>query len=240
MRYSIISVLLLCAMAMQAQAATITVINTNDSGPGSLRQALVDANDGDTIDFAVTGTIGLTSGELLVNKVLTISGPGAENLAVNGNARATFENYRAQKVFERLSTWLRGKGVTAQKPIHELRKEYRLDGESETRPDRCEGFLAPRRCRDHRRALHRPSAPSDDWSRISAQSRRKDRPDRTRTSRASSVTRNGGKNRRQQDNEQNEDNQSEEKRWRLNCASTNNEKGETDRSFVSDGIDEVA
>ncbi len=89
MRYSIISVLLLCAMAMQAQAATITVINTNDSGPGSLRQALVDANDGDTIDFAITGTIGLTSGELLVNKVLTISGPGAENLAVNGKAKST-------------------------------------------------------------------------------------------------------------------------------------------------------
>ena len=89
MRFSIISVLLLCAMAMQAQAAIITVINTNDSGPGSLRQALVDANDGDTIDFAVTGTIGLTSGELLVNKVLTISGPGAENLAVNGNAKST-------------------------------------------------------------------------------------------------------------------------------------------------------
>jgi len=41
-------------MAMQAQAAIITVINTNDSGPGSLRQALVDANDGDTIDFAGT------------------------------------------------------------------------------------------------------------------------------------------------------------------------------------------
>ena len=54
MRYSIISVLPLCAMAMQAQAAIITVINTNDSGPGSLRQALVDANDGDTIDFAGT------------------------------------------------------------------------------------------------------------------------------------------------------------------------------------------
>jgi len=88
MRFSIISVLLLCAMAMQAQAATITVINTNDSAPGSLRQALVDANDGDTIDFAGTGTIGLTSGELLVNKVLTISGPGAENLAVNGNAKS--------------------------------------------------------------------------------------------------------------------------------------------------------
>ena len=35
---------------------------------------------------------------------------------------ATFENYRAQNVFERLSA-LRSKGVSAQKPIHELRKE---------------------------------------------------------------------------------------------------------------------
>jgi integrase len=37
--------------------------------------------------------------------------------------RATFENYRAQHVFERLTAWLRSKGVSAQKPIHELRKE---------------------------------------------------------------------------------------------------------------------
>jgi integrase len=39
-------------------------------------------------------------------------------------ARATFENYRAQHVFERLSEWLRTQGVTAPKPIHELRKEF--------------------------------------------------------------------------------------------------------------------
>jgi hypothetical protein len=69
-------------------ANTITVTNTNDTGPGSLRQALADVNDGDTINFAVTGTIGLTSGELLVDKAITISGPGAENLAVNGNAKS--------------------------------------------------------------------------------------------------------------------------------------------------------
>jgi hypothetical protein len=81
--------LLLWIVAIPAHATTITVTNTNDSGPGSLRQALANANNGDTIDFAVTGIIGLTSGELLVNKVLTISGPGAENLAVNGNAKST-------------------------------------------------------------------------------------------------------------------------------------------------------
>src|SRR5213079_1159227 len=80
---------LFCAIAISAHATTIRVINTNDSGPGSLRQALADASDGDTINFAVSGTIGLTSGELLVAKSITISGPGAENLAVNGNAKNT-------------------------------------------------------------------------------------------------------------------------------------------------------
>src|SRR5205823_4438518 len=68
---------------------TIIVTNTNDSGAGSLRQALADGNDGDIIGFAVSGTIALTSGELLVNDSITISGPGAENLAVNGSAKST-------------------------------------------------------------------------------------------------------------------------------------------------------
>jgi hypothetical protein len=76
----------LCLAPLGVWAATTTVTNTNDSGSGSLRQALIDANDGDTINFAVTGTIGLTSGELLVNKSVTISGPGAASLAVDGNA----------------------------------------------------------------------------------------------------------------------------------------------------------
>jgi hypothetical protein len=82
-----LTVAMLVFAAMSAlRANTITVTNTNDSGPGSLRQALADANDGDTIDFAVTGTIGLTTGELLVDKSVTIFGPGAENLVVNGSA----------------------------------------------------------------------------------------------------------------------------------------------------------
>ena len=72
-----------CAGAISAHADIITVTNTNDSGPGSLRQALADANDGDTIDFTVTGTIGLTSDELEVNSSISISGPGANSLAVS-------------------------------------------------------------------------------------------------------------------------------------------------------------
>jgi hypothetical protein len=77
--------LLLCAVAIPAHAATITVTNTNDSGLGSLRQALHDANDGDTITFAVTGTIVLTSDGLVIDNDLTISGPGANRLSINGN-----------------------------------------------------------------------------------------------------------------------------------------------------------
>jgi Chlamydia polymorphic membrane protein (Chlamydia_PMP) repeat len=75
----------LCLAALSAEAATITVMNGNDSGDGSLRQALADTNDGDTINFAVTGTITLTTDELLVDKSITISGPGSDNLTVDGN-----------------------------------------------------------------------------------------------------------------------------------------------------------
>jgi hypothetical protein len=82
---AILSTVLFCISAMPAQAATITVTNTNDNGPGSLRQALMIANDGDTINFAVTGTITLTSGGLPINKNITISGPGADQLSIDGN-----------------------------------------------------------------------------------------------------------------------------------------------------------
>jgi hypothetical protein len=55
-------------------ATTITVTNGNDSGPGSLRQALVDANDGDTINFDPSvATVTLTTAELAITKSITIS-----------------------------------------------------------------------------------------------------------------------------------------------------------------------
>ena len=76
-----------CAIATGAHATTLIVSNTNDSGPGSLRQALTDANDGDTIDATgISGVITLTTGQLLVDKSVTINGAGADVLAVDGNA----------------------------------------------------------------------------------------------------------------------------------------------------------
>lgn len=85
LRSATIAAVLLCSLIVPASANIIAVTNTNDSGAGSLRQALAVANNGDEITFAVTGTIGLTSGELLVSHSVTISGPGAASLAVDAN-----------------------------------------------------------------------------------------------------------------------------------------------------------
>ena len=69
------------------QAAPEEVVtNLNDSGVGSLRQAIIDVNDGGTITFldGLTGTITL-SDQLTIDKALTITGPGADQLTVSGN-----------------------------------------------------------------------------------------------------------------------------------------------------------
>jgi hypothetical protein len=71
--------------------ATFTVGNLADSGLGSLRQAVLDANarpGADVIRFAPAardGTITLTSGELAITDGLRIDGPSARRLAVSGN-----------------------------------------------------------------------------------------------------------------------------------------------------------
>src|SRR5882757_6001972 len=67
-------------------ANIIIVTNTDDSGPGSLRDALAAAVDGDIIDATgISGTILLTSGELQITHAITINGPGAGSLAIDGN-----------------------------------------------------------------------------------------------------------------------------------------------------------
>lgn len=65
---------------------TITVGNCNDAGSGSLRAAIASANSGDTIDLTARNcTISLTSGEIAFTlDDLTISGPGADLLTIDG------------------------------------------------------------------------------------------------------------------------------------------------------------
>jgi hypothetical protein len=87
----------LAAVNNALPANIIVVTNTNDSGSGSLRDALAIAQDGDTIDAThVSGTILLTSGELQINHNVTINGLGAGDLSVDGNAaHRVFENFAA-------------------------------------------------------------------------------------------------------------------------------------------------
>ena len=88
--FATICVALLSVIGNPAQANVIPVTNTNDSGPGSLRQALAIANDGDTIDATgISGAINLTTGELVVDHSVSINGPGADLLAVDGNAASS-------------------------------------------------------------------------------------------------------------------------------------------------------
>ena len=69
--------------ATNTPAATITVTNGNDHGRGSLRQAIVDAMPGDTINFAPSvTTVNLTTDELVIDKNLTIIGPHAHRVTV--------------------------------------------------------------------------------------------------------------------------------------------------------------
>ena len=85
------------ASAVFAPPAQAAVVDTTvDSGPGSLRQAILDTNASDsddtiTFDPTLTGTIQLTSGELEVNPstagdTLTITGPGRTALTVSGGS----------------------------------------------------------------------------------------------------------------------------------------------------------
>lgn len=80
---------LLCAALFTvypAAAGVLTVTHLADSGPGSLRQAILDAVSGDqiTFDSSLSGVLVLTTGELHISNDLEIAGPGAEVLAVSG------------------------------------------------------------------------------------------------------------------------------------------------------------
>jgi hypothetical protein len=76
------------ALENRALPSTLTVLNTLDSGAGSLRDTIGQAKDGDTIVFAASlngQTITLASDQLTINKSLDIEGPGASLLTISGN-----------------------------------------------------------------------------------------------------------------------------------------------------------
>jgi parallel beta-helix repeat protein len=98
------------------QAATQTVTSTADSGTGSLRQAVIDSAAGDTIDFNIPGdgphTITLTTGQITIDKNLTISGPGAAHLTVERSDAEDTPDFRIFQIASGTITTLDGLTVS--------------------------------------------------------------------------------------------------------------------------------
>jgi hypothetical protein len=82
--WSVLAVLAIFSASF-AFGSTLTATNTSDSGPGSLRAALADAANGDTITFSVPlpATIRLKT-PLTFGPSVTISGPGVAISVQNG------------------------------------------------------------------------------------------------------------------------------------------------------------
>ncbi len=77
------------ALAAPAGAATFPVTTNADTGAGSLRQAIADAQangvEVDDIPINVTGNIDLASSLPLISTPMTITGPGADDLTVRAS-----------------------------------------------------------------------------------------------------------------------------------------------------------
>jgi parallel beta-helix repeat protein/predicted outer membrane repeat protein len=79
----------LSALEDRSVPATVTSLE-DDGSPGTLRQVIAAAAPGDAIDFAspLSGTITLESGQLVIDKSLTIAGPGADRIALDADDRS--------------------------------------------------------------------------------------------------------------------------------------------------------
>src|SRR5947199_6470754 len=91
---NVMAPLLVMMVLLSASAWAVTVTSTGDSGAGTLLDAIADPLV-DTIDFAPgLGTITLTSGELFIDRDLTISGPGSGNLTIQRSADSGTPDFR--------------------------------------------------------------------------------------------------------------------------------------------------
>jgi hypothetical protein len=82
------------SQASHSQSALV-VTNGNDSGTGSLRRAIQEASGGDTIRFSGDiETVGLTSGELLIDKSLVVEGNPGGTCIIRSDTTLHFRIFR--------------------------------------------------------------------------------------------------------------------------------------------------
>ncbi|MBN3910396.1 MAG: hypothetical protein HWQ35_28790 [Nostoc sp. NMS1] len=99
--YTVVALGLVIMQVESAQAATLTVNNLDNSGVGSLRDAINIASSNDVVEFLLgsnPSTITLTSGALAIAKNMTINGPGANLLTISGNNQFPVFNISAADV----------------------------------------------------------------------------------------------------------------------------------------------
>jgi len=104
--------LLLAGSAAASANVPLSVTNLNDSGAGSLRQALLDANTApgqDVITFAtgVSGTISLLSDFPHLTEVIDLEGPGSSVITIDGGWTQAGGPTAGHEIF-----WLSESGVT--------------------------------------------------------------------------------------------------------------------------------
>ena len=81
MRFLAVAIALTLALCASASAASLEVQNTNDSGPGSLGDTILQAGPGDTIVLG-PGTYPLTEGDTLVAQGNILQGAGADETTI--------------------------------------------------------------------------------------------------------------------------------------------------------------
>tara|TARA_R110002124_G_C8974716_1_gene515962 strand:+ start:121878 stop:124076 length:2199 start_codon:yes stop_codon:yes gene_type:complete len=98
MRTSFTPILLLVFLVTSISYAQFTVTNNHDNGPGSFRQAVLDADatpGHNTITFNDNYTINVTSGKIVAHDDLTIIGTGAGNTILDGSSNTIYRVFGA-------------------------------------------------------------------------------------------------------------------------------------------------
>jgi hypothetical protein len=110
--YALATIALLFSV-VAAQAVTRTVTSGADDGAGTLRQTILTALPGDTINFAAgVGSVVLTSAELTIDKNLTIAGPGASLLTIQRSTANSTQGFRIFNISSNINVTFSGLTIT--------------------------------------------------------------------------------------------------------------------------------